>query len=132
MQLLLTNRCILNYLYACFSIVPLLHAIKHFVDTNRNCLQLIVHIVNALDLPTCIHNLWIRRRHNKIQNPNAAQKGTLKQRKKGRNKLQKRTCRDGTLKNQPNKIGTTPQYFHTIPTSCTILQTLHHQTVHAH
>ena len=74
MQLLLTNRCILNYLYACFSIVPLLHAIKHFVDTNRNCLQLIVHIVNALDLPTRIHNLWIRRRHNKIQNPNAAQK----------------------------------------------------------
>ena len=35
------------------------------------------------------------------------------------------TCRDGTLKNQPNKIGTTPQYFYTIPTSCAILPTLH-------
>ena len=35
------------------------------------------------------------------------------------------TCRDGILKNKPNKMGTTPQYFHTIPTSCAILQTLH-------
>ena len=35
------------------------------------------------------------------------------------------TCRDGTLKNQPNKIGTTPQYFlYTIPTSCAILPTM--------
>ena len=33
------------------------------------------------------------------------------------------TCRDGTLKNQPNKMGTTPQYFYTIPTSCAILPT---------
>ena len=31
------------------------------------------------------------------------------------------TCRDGTLKNQPNKMGTTPQHFHTIPTSCASL-----------
>ena len=69
MQLLLTNRCILNYLYAYYSIVPLLHAIKHFVDTNRNCLQqLIVHIVNALDLPLCR-----LRRHKKTRNPHAAQ-----------------------------------------------------------
>ena len=35
------------------------------------------------------------------------------------------TCRDGTLKNQPNKIGTTPQYFYTIPTSCANLPTMH-------
>ena len=35
------------------------------------------------------------------------------------------TCRDGTLKNQPNKIGTTPQYFYTIPISCAILPTMH-------
>ena len=34
------------------------------------------------------------------------------------------TCRDGTLKNQPNKMGTTPQYIHTIPTSCAILPTM--------
>ena len=33
-------------------------------------------------------------------------------------------CRDGTLKNQPNKMGTTPQHIHTIPTSCAILQTM--------
>ena len=33
-------------------------------------------------------------------------------------------CRYGTLKTQPNKIGTTPQYFHTIPTSCAILLTI--------
>ena len=24
-------------------------------------------------------------------------------------------CRDGTLKNQPNKMGTTPQHIYTIP-----------------
>ena len=69
MQLLLTNRCILNYLYAYYSIVALLHAIKHFVDTNRNCLQqLIVHIVNALDFLLCR-----LRRHKKTRNPHAAQ-----------------------------------------------------------
>ena len=33
-------------------------------------------------------------------------------------------CRDGTLKNQPNKMGMTPQHFHTIPTSCAILPTM--------
>ena len=33
-------------------------------------------------------------------------------------------CRDGTLKNQPNKMGTTPQHFYTIPTSCAILPTM--------
>ena len=33
-------------------------------------------------------------------------------------------CRDGTLKNQPNKMGTTPQHIHTIPTSCAILPTM--------
>ena len=31
-------------------------------------------------------------------------------------------CRDGTLKNQPNKMGTTPQHIYTIPTSCAICQ----------
>ena len=34
------------------------------------------------------------------------------------------TCRDGTLKNQPNKMGTTPQHIHTIPTSYAILPTM--------
>ena len=34
------------------------------------------------------------------------------------------TCRDEILKNQPNKTGTTPQYFYTIPTSCAILPKL--------
>ena len=34
-------------------------------------------------------------------------------------------CRDGTLKNQPNKMQTTPQHIHTIPTSCAILPTMH-------
>ena len=33
-------------------------------------------------------------------------------------------ARDGTLKNQPNKVGTTPQYFYTIPTSCAILPSI--------
>ena len=38
-------------------------------------------------------------------------------------------CRDGTLKNQPNKMGTTPQHIHTISTSCAILPTCYaHQT----
>ena len=39
---------------------------------------------------------------------------------------------DGNLKNQPNEIGTTPQYFHTIPTSCAILQTLHTTKLYMH
>ena len=34
------------------------------------------------------------------------------------------TCRNGTLKNQPNKMGTTPQHIHTIPTSCANLPTM--------
>ena len=33
-------------------------------------------------------------------------------------------CRDETLKNQPNKMGTTRQHIHTIPTSCAILPTM--------
>ena len=33
-------------------------------------------------------------------------------------------CRDGTLKNQPNKTGMTPQHIYTIPTSCAILPTM--------
>ena len=36
-------------------------------------------------------------------------------------------CRDGTLKNQPNKMGTTPQHIYTIPTSCAILPTMHNK-----
>ena len=31
------------------------------------------------------------------------------------------------LKNQPNKMGTTPQHIHTIPTSCAILPTMHNK-----
>ena len=38
--------------------------------------------------------------------------------------MQTSTCRDEILKNQPNKTGTTPQYFYTIPTSCAILPKL--------
>ena len=30
-------------------------------------------------------------------------------------------CRDGTLKNQSNKMGMTPQHFYIIPKSCVIL-----------
>ena len=33
-------------------------------------------------------------------------------------------CRDGTLKNQPNKMGMTQQHIHTIPTSCASLPTI--------
>ena len=33
-------------------------------------------------------------------------------------------CRDGTLKNQPKKMGMTPQSIHTIPISCAILLTM--------
>ena len=33
-------------------------------------------------------------------------------------------CRNGTLKNQPNKMGTTPQHIYTTPTSCAILPTI--------
>ena len=46
--------------------------------------------------------------------------------------LKTSTCRDGTLKNQPNKIATTPQYFYTIPTSCAILPTMHTTKPFAH
>ena len=34
-------------------------------------------------------------------------------------------CRDGTLKHWPNRMGTTLQHLHTIPTSCAILPTMH-------
>ena len=34
-------------------------------------------------------------------------------------------CRGGTLKNQPNKMGTAPQHIHAIPTSCANLPTKH-------
>ena len=37
-------------------------------------------------------------------------------------------CRDGTLRNQANKIGTTPQHFQIIPTSCSILPSMHTTT----
>ena len=41
-------------------------------------------------------------------------------------------CRDGTFKNQPNKMGTTPQHIHTIPTSCAILPTMHNKKLFTH
>ena len=41
-------------------------------------------------------------------------------------------CRDGTLKNQPNKMGTTPQHIYTIPTSCAILPTTHNKKLSTH
>ena len=41
-------------------------------------------------------------------------------------------CRDGTLKNQPNKMGTTPQHIHTIPTSCAILPTMRNKKLFTH
>ena len=50
--------------------------------------------------------------------------------KNNRNKSQKSfwpktsACRDATLKNPPNNMGTTPQHFYTIPTSCQ-----HHRTL---
>ena len=46
-------------------------------------------------------------------------------------------CRDETLKNQPNKMGTTLQHIHTIPTFCAILPTIHtknslHELAYSH
>ena len=41
-------------------------------------------------------------------------------------------CRDGTLKNQPNKIGMIPQYVYIIPTSCAILPTMHNRNLSTH
>ena len=41
-------------------------------------------------------------------------------------------CRDGTLKNQPNKMGTTPQHIYTIPTSCAILPNMHNKKLSTH
>ena len=38
--------------------------------------------------------------------------------------------RDGTLKNQQNKMGMTPQHIHTIPTSCAILPFVFVSCVH--
>ena len=60
------------------------------------------------------------------------------EKKRSTNKSQKvfqrktSTCRDGTLKNQPNKMGTTPQHIHTIPTSCAILPTMHNKKLFTH
>ena len=33
-------------------------------------------------------------------------------------------CRDGTFKNQPNKMGTTPQHIHTVPTAVLAMNNL--------
>ena len=41
-------------------------------------------------------------------------------------------CRDETFKNQPNKMGTSPQHIHTIPTSCAILPTMHNKKLFTH
>ena len=40
--------------------------------------------------------------------------------------------RDGTIKNQPNKMGTTPQHIYTIPTSSAILRTMHNKKLSTH
>ena len=40
--------------------------------------------------------------------------------------------RDGSFKNQPNKMGTTPQHIYTIPTSCAILPTMHNKKFSTH
>ena len=40
-------------------------------------------------------------------------------------------CRDGTLKNQLNKMGTT-QHIYTVPTSCAILPTMHNKKLSTH
>ena len=40
--------------------------------------------------------------------------------------------RDGTLKNQPNKMRTTPQHIYTIPTSCATLLTMHNKKLSTH
>ena len=60
--------------------------------------------------------------------------GKKERKKRGRNdiktshkkvfRMKTSTCRDETLKNQLNKMGTTPQHIHTIPTSCAILPTM--------
>ena len=58
-----------------------------------------------------------------------------KQQEKGLKKVfQRKTsaCRDETLKNQPNKMQTTPQHIHTIPTSCGILPTMHNKKLLTH
>ena len=41
-------------------------------------------------------------------------------------------CRDGPLKNDPNKMGMTPQHMYTIPISCAILQTMHNKKLSTH
>ena len=62
--------------------------------------------------------------------PPPPKKSTNKSKKVFRMKTS--TCRDGTLKNQPNKMGTTPQHIHTIPTSCAILPTMHNKKLFTH
>ena len=46
--------------------------------------------------------------------------------------MKRSACRDETLKNQPNKMGTTPQHIHPIPTSCAILPTMYNRKLFTH
>ena len=73
--------------------------------------------------------------HTKKQPPPKKKKATKKNNRnksKKVNKTQTSTCRDGTLKKQPNKMGMTPQYFYTIPTSCAIWPTMYNTKPHAY
>ena len=87
------------------------HNLIHSVQQTDNHL-----VLNGLAAHLFIYALI---KQNKTRKKNKANK------QQKRFQLKTSTCRDGTLKNQPNKIGTTPQYFYTIPTSCAILPTVH-------
>ena len=71
------------------------------------------HTVNAIKLVNCMCTVLFTS-HKKVF------------------RMKTSACRDGTLKNQPNKMGTTPQHIYTIPTSCAILPTMHNKKLSTH
>ena len=82
------------------------------------------HTLQSVHLSPPLFSLTISKNNSKKKQAQTSHKKVF-QRKTS-------ACRNGTLKNQPNKMGTTPQHIHTIPTPCAILPTIHNKKLFTH
>ena len=92
-----------------------------FVNNTVLCF----HTLQIMHLPlACLSSLLLFLKNNKRKAAGTSHKKVLQ--------MKTSACRDGTLKNQPNKIGTTPQHIYIIPTSCAISPTMHNRKISTH
>ena len=84
-----------------------------------------LHTLQTMHLPlACLSYLLLLLKSNEKKAAGTSHKKVFQ--------MKTSACRDGTLKNQPNKMGTTPQHIYTIPTFCAILPTMHSKkTLHS-